>query len=137
MQHLLGRADWDADKVRDDLIQYVQGHLDDPRGVLIIDETGFLKKGAKSAGVQRQYSGTAGRIENCQVGVFLAFAGRKGCALVDRELYLSAAFLEAMLKDLAGRFVVVWDSGPMHKGDPIRNLMGHFADRLDLERLPP
>jgi SRSO17 transposase len=88
VQHLLGRADWDADRVRDDLIAYAQGHLADPAGVLVVDETGFLKKGTKSAGVQRQYSGTAGRIENCQVGVFLAFAGRKGHALLDRELYL-------------------------------------------------
>jgi SRSO17 transposase len=88
VQHLLGRADWDADRVRDDLTAYVREHLGDPGGVLIVDETGFLKKGTKSAGVQRQYSGTAGRIENCQVGVFLAFAGRKGHALLDRELYL-------------------------------------------------
>jgi SRSO17 transposase len=88
VQHLLGRADWDADKVRDDLVAYAHGYLADPQGVLIIDETGFLKKGTKSAGVQRQYSGTAGRIENCQIGVFLAFTGRKGHALLDRELYL-------------------------------------------------
>lgn len=88
VQHLLGRADWDADRVRDDLSAYVREHLGDPGGVLIVDETGFLKKGTKSAGVQRQYSGTAGRIENCQIGVFLAFAGRKGHALLDRELYL-------------------------------------------------
>jgi SRSO17 transposase len=88
IQHLLGRADWDADRVRDDLIAYAHGHLADPQGVLVVDETGFLKKGAKSAGVQRQYSGTAGRIENCQIGVFLAFTGRKGHALLDRELYL-------------------------------------------------
>ena len=88
VQHLLGRADWDADAVRDDLRSYVMGHLADPGGVLIVDETGFLKKGDKSAGVQRQYSGTAGRVENCQVGVFLAFAGRHGRAFLDRELYL-------------------------------------------------
>jgi SRSO17 transposase len=88
VQHLLGRADWDADRVRDDLIAYAHGHLADAQGVLIVDETGFLKKGTKSAGVQRQYSGTAGRVENCQIGVFLAFAGRKGHALLDRELYL-------------------------------------------------
>jgi SRSO17 transposase len=88
VQHLLGRADWDADKVRDDMIAYAHGHLADPQGVLVVDETGFLKKGTKSAGVQRQYSGTAGRIENCQIGVFLAFAGCKGHALLDRELYL-------------------------------------------------
>jgi len=88
VQHLLGRADWDADKVRDDLVKYVNENLSDPLGVLIVDETGFLKKGTKSAGVQRQYSGTAGRIENCQVGVFLAFSGTHGSSLVDRELYL-------------------------------------------------
>jgi SRSO17 transposase len=88
VQHLLGRADWDADAVRDDLVRYAHEHLADGDGVLVVDETGFLKKGTKSAGVQRQYSGTAGRIENCQVGVFLAFAGRRGHALLDRELYL-------------------------------------------------
>ncbi len=88
VQHLLGRAAWDADAVRDDLQAYVVEHLAGPGGVLIVDETGFLKKGAKSAGVQRQYSGTAGRVENCQVGVFLAVAGRHGHALLDRELYL-------------------------------------------------
>lgn len=87
-QHLLGRADWDADAARDLLRGHVIRGLADDRGVLVIDETGFLKKGDKSAGVQRQYCGTAGRIENCQVGVFLAYAGRKGRALIDRELYL-------------------------------------------------
>lgn len=90
VQHLLGRADWDADAVRDDLTRYAHRHLADPDGVLVVDETGFLKKGTKSAGVRRQYSGTAGRIENGQVGVFLAFAGRRGHALLDRELYLPA-----------------------------------------------
>jgi SRSO17 transposase len=88
VQHLLGRADWDADRVRDDLIAYAHGHLADPQGVLVVDETGFLKKGTKSAGVQRQYSGTAGRIENSQIGVFLAYASRHGHALIDRALYL-------------------------------------------------
>lgn len=68
MQRLLGWADWDVDKVRDDVHDYVVEHLHDPQAVLIIDDTGFLKKGVKSAGVARQYSGTAGRIENCQVG---------------------------------------------------------------------
>jgi SRSO17 transposase len=87
-QHLLGRADWDADLARDLLRGYVAENLADPQAVLVVDETGFLKKGTKSAGVRRQYSGTAGRIENCQVGVFLAFTGRAGRALVDRELYL-------------------------------------------------
>jgi len=88
VQHLLARADWDADAVRDDLIGYVAGHLGHPDGVLVVDETGFLKKGTKSCGVSRQYSGTAGRIENCQVGVFLGYATRHGRALLDRALYL-------------------------------------------------
>jgi SRSO17 transposase len=88
VQHLLGRADWSADAVRDELVRYAHRALADPRGVLVVDETGFLKKGTKSAGVARQYSGTAGRVENCQVGVFLAFAGRKGHVLLDRALYL-------------------------------------------------
>jgi SRSO17 transposase len=88
VQHLLARADWDADAVRDDLIGYVHEHLGDPDGVLVVDETGFLKKGTKSCGVARQYTGTAGRIENAQVGVFLAYATPAGHALIDRALYL-------------------------------------------------
>ena len=88
VQEFLSRVRWDADAVRDDLLAYVGEHLADPHGVLVLDETGFLKKGARSAGVQRQYSGTAGRIENCQVGVFLGYAGRYGRALIDRALYL-------------------------------------------------
>jgi SRSO17 transposase len=88
IQHLLGRAAWDAEQVRDDLRAYVVDHLGDPEGVLIVDETGFLKKGAQSAGVQRQYSGTAGRIENCQVGVFLAYYTTRGHTFLDRALYL-------------------------------------------------
>ena len=88
VQHLLARADWDADAVRDELIGYVGERLGDPGGVLVVDETGFLKKGVKSCGVARQYTGTAGRVENAQVGVFLAYAGPKGHALVDRALYL-------------------------------------------------
>jgi len=90
MQRLLTTARWDPDALRDDLRGYVVEHLGDPGGVLVVDETGFLKKGTKSAGVQRQYSGTAGRVENCQVGVFLAYASPRGRALVDRELYLPA-----------------------------------------------
>src|SRR5690348_3311779 len=88
MQRLLNAATWDADGVRDDVRGYVAGHLGCADGVLVVDETGFLKKGVKSAGVQRQYSGTAGRGENCQLGVFLAYATSKGRALIDRELYL-------------------------------------------------
>ena len=88
MQRLLRRADWDVGGVRDDVRDYVIGHLGDRDGVLIADETGFIKKGIRSAGVQRQYSGTAGRTENCQIGVFLAYASVHGHALIDRELYL-------------------------------------------------
>src|SRR5258708_32756151 len=88
MQHLLDRARWDCDRVRDELQTYVRKTLATPNGVLVIDETGFLKKGRKSVGVQRQYSGTAGRIENCQVGVFLSYASSRGHTLLDRELYL-------------------------------------------------
>ena len=88
MQDFLGRMRWDADAVRDDLRAYVVEHLGDPGAVLVLDETGFVKKGTKSAGVQRQYTGTAGRVENCQVGVFLGYAGRHGHALIDRALYL-------------------------------------------------
>jgi SRSO17 transposase len=92
MQRLLGYYRWDADLVRDDLRAYVLDKLGDPSGVVVADETGFLKKGTKSAGVQRQYSGTAGRIENCQLGVFLAYVSAKGRALFDRELYLPVSW---------------------------------------------
>jgi SRSO17 transposase len=88
LQHLLDRARWEADAVRDDLRTYVIEHLGEPDAVLVVDETGFLKKGRHSVGVQRQYSGTAGRIENCQIGVFLAYASQRGRVLMDRELYL-------------------------------------------------
>ncbi|GHO64640.1 hypothetical protein KSC_035320 [Ktedonobacter sp. SOSP1-52] len=88
MQHLLDRAKWDCDGLRNALRMYVWETLAEPYAVLVIDETGFLKKGRKSVGVQRQYSGTAGRIENCQVGVFLSYASSRGHTLLDRELYL-------------------------------------------------
>jgi SRSO17 transposase len=87
-QHLLRRALWEPDAVRDELTTYVVQHLGDPRAVLVMNETGVLKKGDHSAGVARQYSGTAGRIENCQIGVFLAYASGLGHTLLDRELYL-------------------------------------------------
>jgi SRSO17 transposase len=94
MQRLLRRADWDVDEVRDDVRDYVVGQLGGPDGVLIADETGFIKKGTGSAGVQRQYSGTAGRTENCQIGVFLAYASAHGHALIDRELYLPQSWTD-------------------------------------------
>lgn len=88
VQYLMGRSEWDPDCVRDDLRGYVVETLGHPEAVLVLDETGFLKKGIKSAGVARQYTGTAGRIENAQVGVFLAYASPHGTAFLDRALYL-------------------------------------------------
>lgn len=95
LQHFIARSSWNADEVRDDLQQYVVEHLGDSSGVLIVDETGFLKKGKKSVGVKRQYSGTAGRIENCQIGVFLAYRSPQGHALIDRALYLPREWADA------------------------------------------
>jgi SRSO17 transposase len=88
LQHLLSRAKWDADLVRDDLRSYVVEAFGDPAGILVVDETGDLKKGTRSVAVQRQYTGTAGRIENAQVAVYLTYAGPRGHALIDRALYL-------------------------------------------------
>jgi SRSO17 transposase len=86
MQRLLATADWDPELVRDDLRAYVVEQLGDPSAVLVVDETGFLKKGTTSVGIQRQYSGTAGKVDNCQLGVFLAYASPQGRAMIDREL---------------------------------------------------
>jgi len=88
VQHVLDRAVWDADKVREDVSRFIVEHLGDPEGIGVLDESGFLKKGIHSVGVARQYCGTAGRVENCQVGVFLGYASPKGHTLLDRELYL-------------------------------------------------
>src|SRR6266568_4623062 len=88
VQRLLAEAEWDEEAVRDDLRAYVIEHLGEAGGVLVVDETGFVKKGKKSAGVARQYSGTAGRRENSQIGVFLLYASTKGYAFIDRALYL-------------------------------------------------
>jgi SRSO17 transposase len=93
MQRLLRTADWNADAVRDELRDYVVERLG-PGGVLIVDETGFIKKGTRSAGVGRQYTGTTGKIDNCQIGVFLAYATPTGRALIDRELYLPKAWTD-------------------------------------------
>lgn len=88
LQHLLRKAKWDTDGVRDDLRRYVVERLGETDAVLVVDETGDLKKGAHTVGVQRQYTGTAGRIENAQVAVYLTYASARGHALIDRELYL-------------------------------------------------
>ncbi len=95
MQRLLSTAEWDADAVREDLVAYVREHLADPGAILVVDETGFLKKGTKSAGVQRQYTGTAGKRENCQIGVFVTYATPQAHVLVDRELYLPQSWTSA------------------------------------------
>jgi len=94
VQYLLERARWDADAARDVLRQYVVEQLGTSDAVLVVDETGFVKKGEHSAGVQRQYSGTAGRIENSQIGVFLCYAGHGGSAFIDRELYVPQSWID-------------------------------------------
>ncbi|CAM5739798.1 hypothetical protein SHIRM173S_00924 [Streptomyces hirsutus] len=113
MQHLLCRASWDADAVRDKVREYVVEHLHDEAAVLVVDETGDVKKGTRTVGVQRQYTGTAGRIENSQVAVYLVYAAARGHAAVDRALYVPLTcneiqhlFLAAtvrLLNDLAHR----------------------------------
>jgi len=94
IQQFLYRAAWDPDAARDDLRAYVVAHLGDPQGILVVDETGFLKKGAKSAGVQPQYSGAAGRTANAQIGVFLTYASPRGHTFLDRALYLPASWTD-------------------------------------------
>jgi len=94
MQRLLSTARWDPDAVRDDLRGYVVERLGGPGGVLVVDDSGMIKKGMTSAGVQRQYTGTSGKVDNCQIGVFLAYASPLGSALVDRELYLPRCWTE-------------------------------------------
>lgn len=95
MQYLLNRAVWDAEQLRDVVREYVREMMSDATGVLVMDETGFLKKGTKSVGVQRQYSGTAGRVENCQIGVFLTYTSQAGHSLLDRDLYLPKSWTNA------------------------------------------
>jgi SRSO17 transposase len=94
VQEMLYSPCWEPDLVRDDVRDYLVGHLGSADGVLIADDTGFVKKGVRSAGVQRQYSGTAGKVENCQIGTFLAYATPKGRALIDRELYLPKSWTD-------------------------------------------
>ena len=88
LQQFLFRGRFSADSLRDVLRSYVSEKLGEPDGILVVDETGFLKQGKKSCGVKRQYSGTAGRIANCQIGVFLTYAGSKGHTPIDRRLYI-------------------------------------------------
>jgi SRSO17 transposase len=106
MQRLLSSARWDPDELRDDLREYVLERLGDPDAVLVVDETGFVKKGRTSAGVQRQYTGTSGKIDNCQIGVFLAYAGPAGHALIDRALYLPQSWTSDPQRCAAARIPV-------------------------------
>jgi SRSO17 transposase len=94
MRHLLSRASWDADRVRDDIRDFVVEHLGDQDAVLVVDETGDLKKGTASVGVQRQYTGTAGRIENSQVAVYLVYSSSAGHAAIDRRLYIPRSWIQ-------------------------------------------
>jgi len=95
MQHLLHRAKWDADAIRDDIRAYVVEHLRDTEAVLVVDETSDLKKGTATVGVQRQYTGTAGRVENAQVAVYLVYSAARGHAAIDRALYVPRSWTEA------------------------------------------
>jgi SRSO17 transposase len=94
LQHLLAGAVWDHDGVRDDVRDYLVEHLADPAAVLVVDETGDLKKGASTVGVQRQYTGTAGKVDNAQVAVYLAYATGAGHGVIDRELYLPQGWID-------------------------------------------
>jgi SRSO17 transposase len=98
LQHLLSRASWDADEVRDDLRAYVIDAFGDPGAILVVDEKGDLKKGVGTVGVQRQYTGTAGRIENSQVAVYLTYAAPGGHALIDRALYLPRSWSDDQVR---------------------------------------
>jgi SRSO17 transposase len=127
LQHLLGRASWDADEVRDDLREYVLERLgDEEEAVLVVDETGFLKKGKGSVGVKRQYSGTAGRVENCQVGVFLAYASERGQAFIDRELYLPEEWAED--KERREQTGVPEEIGMRTKPELAKEMLGRALD---------
>lgn len=128
MQRLLNAAKWDADAVRDDLQDYVVEHLGEPDAILPIDETGFIKKGFHSVGVQRQYSGTAGRIENSQIGVFLSYVTSHGRTLIDRALYLPKVWCddpdrcrEAEVPESAISFAT--------KPELARRMLAHALDR--------
>ncbi len=121
LQRLLNGARWNAEDLRDDLHSYVAQHLGEDDAVLIIDDTGFIKKGTTSAGVQRRYSGTAGRTESCQIGVFAAYATRTGRALVDRELYLPKSWTSDRERCRAAKIPDEYDFAT--KGDLAKRLV--------------
>jgi DDE superfamily endonuclease len=138
MQHLLGRAKWDADQVRDDVREYVVEHLRDDQAVLVVDETGDVKKGTRTVGVQRQYTGTAGRIENSQVAVYLVYAGRRGHAAVDRELYVPRSWqAKELLRDLLGLAVSRTHLTPDRSAISAarHRFLSHVADHAHLPEL--
>jgi SRSO17 transposase len=130
MQQPLGAADWDADGVRDDIRDFLMQTIGDAQAVLIGDDTGFVKKGRMSAGVQRQYTGTAGKRENCQLETFLAYASPAGRALIDRELYLPRSWSTDRFRcrragipdvvDFATKIeqMRAWSPGPWTRGCP-------------------
>jgi SRSO17 transposase len=130
IQHLLGRASWDAHAVRDDLREYVIEHLADAESALesclIVDETGFIKKGEGSVGVKRQYTGTVGKRENCQVGVFLAYASSRGQAFIDRELYLPEEW--AQDEERRGRAGVPQEVGMRTKPELAKEMLGRALE---------
>jgi SRSO17 transposase len=126
MQSLLGRSRWQADDLRNSVRTYAVEALGDADGVLVVDETGFLKKGRHSVGVARQYSGTAGRIENCQVGVFLSYASRFGHALIDRWLYLPKDWADDAARRAAA--AIPPDTGFMTKPEIARDLIASALD---------
>jgi len=125
MQRLLRTADWDVDAVRDELRGYVVERLG-PDGVLIVDETGFIKKGSRSAGVARQYTGTTGKIDNCQIGVFLAYATPAGRALIDRELYVPRTWTDD--RDRARAAGIGGDVGFATKPELARSMLSRAVD---------
>jgi len=133
-QRVLSHVLWDQDKARDLCRGYVVEHLGAPDGVLIIDETGFLKKGTQSAGVARQYCGTAGRIENCQIGVFLAYASGKGHALIDRELYLPKEWTDDRERCTAAAVPEDMDLPGWRFHQLAGSLKGHYAVTVDKNR---
>jgi SRSO17 transposase len=126
IQHLLGRANWDAEALRDDLREYVIEHLADDESSLIVDETGFIKKGENSVGVKRQYTGTVGKRENCQVGVFLAYASERGQAFIDRELYLPEEWAED--EERRERAGVPEEAGMRTKPEMAKEMLGRALE---------
>ena len=127
IQSLLGRSSWSADALCDLVRRYALDALCDSTGVLVVDETGFLKKGAHSVGVARQYSGTAGRIENCQIGVFAAYASRWGHTLIDRQLYLPKTW--AADPDRRAKAHVPQEVGFATKPQMAREMVSRFSTK--------